>query len=429
MNRKRTGLAIIAAALLVAVVGGIVSANVMRVGMMDYEVYPCTYNANAGYYVPWDGNAAGQFWISAPRWEWGGEGVSLCADSDGDWRDNGVREGDPNPDFVNEYRRQQAAVNARRAAFSASLVRLAENREARRQAAATAAAIAAATVAAGGTPPSAFTDEELEDQYSAAVTSCDTTHAAAIAAAGDNDRAAIDAADNALGECYHTAVRDYEETARRVYSTLQDRCRAANPPNPSHPDGPDAQYQLCVSAGQLGRAGVDTGTVEVTVEDPDTGVRSQVRVRFEFRECASVESTPVPGDPGNPVETCETRQKRDRDGNLVFENGRPVMEHVLGDGRVLVTQVTSAPRILNPELTLNPENTPTPTPTPEVQPTPDTSIPDCDFALDWMNDVGDNFGGDDPNEQITWDDPGGDGLTYSYGEHWQKFDDYISDNC
>ena len=40
-------------------------------------------------------------------------------------------------------------------------------------------------------------------------------------------------------------------------------------------------------------------------------------------------------------------------------------------------------------------------PTPEVSPTPDTSIPDCDFALNWMNDVGDNFGGDDDAEEIT----------------------------
>ena len=90
---------------------GWVSAKVLRVGTTDYEVYPCTYNANAGYYVPWEGSASGQFWIADPRWEWGGDGGALCADSDGDWRDNGVREGDPHPDWGDEYRRAQRAWN------------------------------------------------------------------------------------------------------------------------------------------------------------------------------------------------------------------------------------------------------------------------------------------------------------------------------
>ena len=108
----------------------------MRVGTTDYEVYPCTWDANAGYYVPWEGSASGQFWISDPRWEWGGDGGALCADSDGDWRDNGVREGDPNPDWGDEYRRAQTAWNNAQDAFSDSVARLAQRRAEIAQAAA-----------------------------------------------------------------------------------------------------------------------------------------------------------------------------------------------------------------------------------------------------------------------------------------------------
>ena len=365
MSKKAMGLAIIAAALLVATVGSVVSARVLRVGMMDYEVYPCTYNANAGYYVPWDGNAAGQFWISAPVWEWGGDGGALCADSDGDWRDNGVREGAPNPEFGEEYRRTQTAFNERRAAFSASLVSLSaqiQEREERAQ------EIRDALIEAGQDEEEVteLTDAELlalEGLYSAALTSCDDTHDAALAAAGDNDRAAIDAADEARGECFHTAVRDYAETARRVYSRLQTSCRANNPPNPAHPDGPDAQYQRCVSAGQLGSQGADTGTIVLPVFNPETGMSTDQRVPIAFKECTLREA------PDGGV-NCAKRNVRDSNGNLVYDNrGRVVQEYVTDGKTYYPPRVTYTGRIPNPEITLNPETPTTPTAVPTPEPT------------------------------------------------------------
>ncbi len=404
MSKKLTGLAIIAAALLVAVVGGIVSANVMRVGMMDYEVYPCTYNANAGYYVPWDGNAAGQFWISAPRWEWGGEGVSLCADSDGDWRDNGVREGDPNPDFVNEYRRQQSAVNARRAAFSASLVTLAEHRETRRRAAATAAAIAAATVAAGGTPPSA--GEPIT--YPGAIGACVLAQRAAKRAAGPNDREAHDAADEAYNTCIGRAITDHAADAVRAYTALQTACADRNPDR-STVEGETA-YQACLSEGT--RGGYRERTETVT-----------------FREC--VQGTPMP-DPLTQGRTqftfCEMVPIRDAQGTPVMgEDGRILMQPNYGEGvrPVLIFDETvpEEERVLtlpipDPDVTLNPETptTPTPTPTPETAPTvygqetdsngnPIDFNPayfaggDCDTVIDFIDDYWDSLGDGEKTEE------------------------------
>ena len=338
MHKKSVGFAILAAALLIAVVGSVVSANVLRVGMTDYEVYPCTYNANAGYYVPWDGNAAGQFWISAPRWEWGGEGVSLCADSDGSWRDNGVREGDPNPDFVDEYRRAQTAVNARRAAFSSSLVSLAEQIErGRTQAAADAAA-----------DREMLTDAQLEALYSAELVGCQSTRDAAVEAADENDREAIDAADAALGQCFHSTIRTYATTARRVYSNLQASCASNN--DRATVEG-ETGYQACLSAGRAGSK-EETGDIE-------------------FAECARTRTEPNPDNPLDPVTLCVQVPILDGHGNPVLgSDGRQLMGVELSDGRRVLDKVVYTAPIPDPEITLNPPPTPdpaaTPDPTPEV---------------------------------------------------------------
>lgn len=395
MNRKRTGLAIIAAALLVAVVGGIVSANVMRVGMMDYEVYPCTYNANAGYYVPWDGNAAGQFWISAPRWEWGGEGVSLCADSDGDWRDNGVREGDPNPDFVNEYRRQQAAVNARRAAFSASLVRLAEHREAVATAVSM-AATAGATAGATGAPVT----------YPGALGACIAARSAAKRAADPNDREAHDAADEAYNTCIGRAITDHAAEARRLYAALQVTC-AANTDRATV-EG-ETGYQACLSEGTRG------GYAERTSE-------------VQYRRCASY-TTPTP-DPdsrsGGTFTLCRQVEITNAQGTPVLgEDGQVLKQHdTVPEGtpgwekRVLVfdetvpedERVYTLP-IPDPDITLNPENTPTPTPTPEQAPTVYGMETDVDDPLNTITFDQSYFSGTDCNVLYTYQDDYYDNLS------------------
>lgn len=312
MRKKSVGFAILAAALLIAVVGSVVSANVLRVGMTDYEVYPCTYNANAGYYVPWDGNAAGQFWISAPRWEWGGEGVSLCADSDGSWRDNGVREGDPNPDFVDEYRRAQTAVNARQAAFSRSLVSLAEQikrgilEEAER-------------IAASGDPLTLYQNE---------VVGCYATHNTARAAA--TTQAERDAADAAYVSCLETSIRTYPASARTEYNTrltaLQTSCRAANPTN-------DEAYNACVSSGRQG-AGAS--------EDCTYAVARRAASAIEGRTYTLTE----PDRHGNPIHVYV-------DGSEDQQSG-------------YCTQYDTP--LIDPEVTLNPS--PTPSATPDPSPTP-----------------------------------------------------------
>ena len=403
MNRKRTGLAIIAAALLIAVVGGIVSANVMRVGMMDYEVYPCTYNANAGYYVPWDGNAAGQFWISAPRWEWGGEGVSLCADSDGDWRDNGVREGDPNPDFVNEYRRQQSAVNARRAAFSASLVRLEEHREA----VATAVSMAATLAATAGSTPGAT---GVPVTYPGAIGACVAARFAAKRAADPNDRDAHDAADEAYNTCIGRAITNHPTAAQAAYRALQVVCENNN-------DRSTAQgrtgYQACLSLGTRG------------------GQREGERTEsLNFERCTAY-GTPTP-DPDNPDRTfrlCLQVPIRDAQGTPVMgEDGRVLTEPSTdpNDVKTLLFFDENVPEeervytlpIPDPEITLNPETptTPTPSPTPETAPTVYGQETDsngnpidfnpayfdggnCDTVIDFIDDYWDSLGDGEKTEE------------------------------
>lgn len=421
MHTKRAGFALLAAALLIAVVGSVVSANVLRVGMTDYEVYPCTYNANAGYYVPWDGNAAGQFWISAPVWEWGGEGGALCADSDGDWRDNGVRDGDPNPNFGDEYRRAQSAVNARQAAFSASLVSLAEQIE--RGIREEAERIAnGGDPARPGSPPVQPGSPQLQPlAYSAALNNCDDVYDATVEPLDPNDRAGIDAALAALGQCRNTAIENYPAEARSAYSQLQTRCRELNPVRAGISDVP---YQACVSAGELGSQGAETGAIVLPVFDPETGTTTNMQVPIVFKECTDVRRD-ADGGVG-----CNRRNVRNSMGNLVLDSdGNPVQELVTDGQKYYPTRVTYTTRIPNPEITLNPSPTPDPAATPD--PTPDTSdIPSCDFAQRWMNDIGDNLDEDAPNEQVVWRViDGGDGRTYSYGADYDRFDNYIWDNC
>ena len=403
MHKKSVGFAILAAALLVAVVGSVVSANVLRVGMTDYEVYPCTYNANAGYYVPWDGNAAGQFWISAPRWEWGGEGVSLCADSDGSWRDNGVREGDPNPDFVDEYRRAQTAVNARQAAFSRSLVSLAEQ-----------IADAERRVVEG-----------TREEFSAARAQCVATRLDAERRAANAEE--TEAALLAYNSCIGRAITTYETVARAVYRDLQASCARNN--NRETVEG-ETGYQACLSEGRNG------GYRERTVE-------------YTYARCVPATPQPDPdGPPGHTFTLCQQVPILDRDGNPVLApDGRPLMQvNLVPEGagtpdkparrNVLVFDQTENEEervytlpIPDPETTLNPPPTPDPAATPD--PTPDQSdIPNCDFAQRWMNEIGDNLDEDAPNEQVVWRViDGGDGRTYSYGADYDRFDNYIWDNC
>lgn len=308
MHTKRAGFALLAAALLIAVVGSVVSANVLRVGMTDYEVYPCNYNANAGYYVPWDGNAAGQFWISAPVWEWGGEGGALCADSDGDWRDNGVREGDPNPNFGDEYRRAQSAVNARQAAFSASLVSLAEQieRGIREE---------AERLAAGGDPLLLYQSE---------VVGCYETYNVARAAA--TTQAERDAAEAAYISCLETSIRTYPASARTEYNTrltaLQTSCRAANPTN-------DEAYNNCVSSGRVGAG---------TSEDCTYAVARRAAAAIPGRTYTLRER-----GPNNQIIIVYVDGSEDRQSGYCTQYDTP---------------------IIDPEVTLNPSPTPTPDPSP-----------------------------------------------------------------
>ena len=337
MSKKLTGLAIIAAALLVAAVGSAVSASVMRVGMMDYEVYPCTYNANAGYYVPWDGNAAGQFWISAPRWEWGGEGVSLCADSDGDWRDNGVREGDPNPDFVDEYRRAQSAVNARRAAFSSSLVRLAEHR-----------ALVQRNLVEGTT-----------EEYRAARGACANARNAAKRAAGPDDQEAHDAADEAYNSCMNAAVIDHRAAARAEYAALQARCEDNNDRSTVHGE---TGYQACLSEGRNGGYRESTVPVEyqrcASYDDPEPDPDS--RTGGTYRLCAQV---PIVDSEGNPIE---------RDGRVLMQHDTDpddVRTVLIADETVPEDERVYTLPIPDPELVLNPQPSPSPTAVSTPEPT------------------------------------------------------------
>ena len=396
MHTKRAGFALLAAALLIAVVGSAVNANVLRVGMTDYEVYPCTYNANAGYYVPWDGNAAGQFWISAPRWEWGGEGVSLCADSDGSWRDNGVREGDPNPDFVDEYRRTQTAVNARRAAFSRSLVSIAEQ-----------VADAERRVIAG-----------TREDYSAARAQCVATREAAqeAAANAEEDEAAL----LAYNSCIGRAITTYPTVARAVYSDLQASCARNN--NRETVQG-ETGYQACLSEGRIG------GYRERTVE-------------YTYARCATFDDPqPDPdGPPGHTFTLCEQRPILDRDGNPIMRDGRVLMQVNLvpeDEGteeeparrNVLVFDETENEEervytlpIPDPEVTLNPPPTPDPAATPDPSPEPTAlygqerdsdnnlitfdqahfSGPDpCDTIIDFVDNYWDNLG-DSEKESQRW---------------------------
>ena len=395
MHKKSVGFAILAAALLIAVVGSVVSANVLRVGMTDYEVYPCTYNANAGYYVPWDGNAAGQFWISAPRWEWGGEGVSLCADSDGSWRDNGVREGDPNPDFVDEYRRAQTAVNARQAAFSRSLVSLAEQiADAERR-------VVEGTI----------------EEYTAELGGCVATRTREQAAAtnAEEDEAAL----LAYNSCIGRAITTYQTAARNAYSNLQASCARNN--NRETVEG-ETGYQNCLSEGRNG------GYQERTVE-------------YTYARCATFDDPePDPdGPPGHTYTLCEQRPILDRDGNPIMRDGRVLMQVNLvpeDEGteeeparrNVLVfdeaedeeDRVYTLP-IPDPEVTLNPPPTPDPAATPD--PTPEQTAvygmetdsngnpiefnqayfagADCNDIFDFVSDYWDNLG-DSEKEETGW---------------------------
>ena len=357
----------------------------LRVGTTDYEVYPCTYNANAGYYVPWEGSASGQFWIADPRWEWGGDGGALCADSDGDWRDNGVREGDPHPDWGDEYRRAQTAWNNAQAAFSASVARIAQMREQR--------ALRAQEIA------TQLLGEEDLGAYDDALLACFKANRDAE----EPDPAIYNA-------CLDQAVQDYPREARTSYSQLEADCRRYNPVNPNHPEGPDAAYQSCLTAGEGG-------------SEAEPG-------NFKFRECGQTEQRNVQGD--TPVTTCATRPKVDAMMNPVLdENNQPVLEFVLGSGRVRIDQVVLVAPIPNPEPILNP---PSPTPTPTAEPTPEPNryagITSCDFATRWLNDFGDDL---NPGESGTWEVvDGGDGNTYSYDDDHGRFEDYIFDpdnNC
>ena len=402
MHTKRAGFALLAAALLIAVVGSAVSANVLRVGMTDYEVYPCNYNANAGYYVPWDGNAAGQFWISAPVWEWGGEGGALCADSDGDWRDNGVREGDPNPNFGDEYRRAQSAVNARQAAFSRSLVSLAEQiergiREAEER-----------TIADAGTAT------PTTGNYNTARAECIQSRRVAQEASANAEE--YEAALLAYNSCIGRAITTYSTEARNAYSALQAAC--ANNNDRATVQG-ETGYQACLSEGRNG------------------GYRERT-VRVTYAKCATFDDPePDPdGPPGHTYTLCEQVPILDGDGNPITRDGRVLMQVnlvPLGEENarrpVLVFDEEEAEEdrvytlpIPDPETTLNPSPTPDPAATPDPTPEPTAqygqerdsdnnlitfdqahfSGPDpCDTIIDFVDNYWDNLG-DSEKESQRW---------------------------